>query len=247
MNFDAVMDKSLVFGIPIHIGNIEDVVSILLEWASDRRSRYVGICNVHMTVTANESPILMEALHRADLVVPDGAPVAWVMRRQGVRSQRRVCGPDLMWLLLGKAAARSIPVTVYGGRPEVLEALAVRVSQQFPGIRAQYIAPEFGLSAEAEETHLRNIREFHPGFVFVALGCPKQELWMAAHRGAVPGVMLGIGAAIDFHSGEVRRAPGWMRSLGFEWLHRLASEPKRLWRRYWHTNSRFLGYLIFRK
>jgi N-acetylglucosaminyldiphosphoundecaprenol N-acetyl-beta-D-mannosaminyltransferase len=179
----------------------------------------------------------------ADLVTSDGMPLVWGLRLLGIPGATRVYGPDLLPVVCRKAAAAGIPVGFHGGTPETLARLLERVRRDHPGLRIAYAeSPPFGpldaarLAREAEAIAASGAR-----IVFVGLGCPKQERWMAAQRGRIPAVMLGVGAAFDFLSGAKRQAPRWMQAAGLEWAFRLATEPRRLWRRYLANNPRFVA------
>ncbi|WP_245995129.1 WecB/TagA/CpsF family glycosyltransferase [Inmirania thermothiophila] len=219
----------------------DDATERVLTWARRKESRYVCLANVHMVMEARDDPAFRAVVNGADLVTPDGMPLAWMLRRQGVRGQDRVCGPDLMPAICAAAAAEGVGVGFFGGRSEVLDRLVARVRERFPGLEIPYAwSPPFReLSSEEDEREVRRINDSGAGILFVGLGCPKQEWWMARHRGRVRAVMLGVGAAFDFHAGTVRRAPRWMREAGLEWVHRLVQEPRRLWRRYLRHNLRF--------
>jgi N-acetylglucosaminyldiphosphoundecaprenol N-acetyl-beta-D-mannosaminyltransferase len=231
-----------VLGVPIDALKNEEAIGRIMCWARDRESRYVTICNAHVVVTASREPVYREVIAGSDMATPDGAPVAWMLRRQGFAGQHRVSGPDLMWDLLDQCQRNSVPVYFYGSTPEILQRLEHRLLASFPGLRiAGTASPPFRpLSAMEDTADVAAINASEAGIVFVGLGCPKQERWMAAHRGRVQAVMIGVGAAFDFHAGTISRAPEWMRSNGLEWLHRFASEPKRLWRRYLVTNTLFI-------
>jgi N-acetylglucosaminyldiphosphoundecaprenol N-acetyl-beta-D-mannosaminyltransferase len=218
----------------------------IFGWAGVRMSRYVCLCNVHSVVTARRDPDFARVIDGADLAVPDGAPLAWCLRRFGFPRQARIAGPDLMWKACARAAVYGTPVFLCGGTPETLERLATRLACEFPRLRvAGRLSPPFRRLGPAEHAEIvRTIERSGARIVFVGLGCPAQEQWMAACRGALPAVMIGVGAAFDFHAGAVRRAPPWMRDAGLEWLHRLLAEPQRLWRRYLVTNALFLAYLL---
>jgi N-acetylglucosaminyldiphosphoundecaprenol N-acetyl-beta-D-mannosaminyltransferase len=216
------------------------------RWAAARESRYVCLCNAHSVVTARRDPRFARVLAGADLALPDGAPIAWRMRRRGHPRQQRLSGPDVMWSCCISAAAAGLPVFLLGGTPETLARLAARLRRELPGLRlAGTLAPPFRPMASAEEAAIAaRINASGARLVFVGLGCPKQERWMAAQHSRVGAVMLGVGAAFDFHAGVVPRAPRWMQRAGLEWLHRLATEPRRLWRRYLVTNTLFVVYLL---
>lgn len=231
-----------VIGSPIDVITLPTAVDRLLSWARRREHRYVCICNAHSLVTASRDAAFHRVLEKADMATPDGAPVAWMLRRLGSTGQERINGPDLMLHLCERAAAAGISIFLLGSTPQTLELLQARLRQTFPRLDiAGSLSPPFRpLSSEETENLLMAINGSGAGFVFVSLGCPKQELWMARHVEQVQGVMIGVGAAFDFHAGTVSRAPHWMRSNGLEWLHRLLSEPRRLWKRYLVTNTLFI-------
>lgn len=213
----------------------------LLGWAQRRESRYVAICNAHVVVSASRDADYREVINGADMATPDGAPVAWMLRRQGFAGQPRINGPDLMWALAGRCAAQGVPVYCYGSTPHTLDLLQQRLRAAFPALVLHAESPPFRALTEQEDADaVARINATGAGVVLVGLGCPKQERWMAQHRGRVQAVMVGVGAAFDFHAGTVRRAPAWMQAHGLEWLHRLASEPRRLWKRYLVTNTLFV-------
>jgi len=231
-----------VLGSPIDAIAFDDAVRRIGAWSAARESRCVCICNVHSVVTATQDEAFRRAVAEADLATPDGAPVAWMLRRQGAAGQRRVSGPDLMLACLADAERRGTSVYLYGSTEATLAALQAALRGRFPRLRiAGSESPPFRAATPDEDrATVARINASGASSVWVSLGCPKQELWMAAHRGRVQAVMVGVGAAFDFHAGTVARAPAWMREHGLEWLHRLATEPRRLWRRYLYTNTRFL-------
>ncbi len=234
--------RAPVLGVSIDALDWPGTLSRIADWSQQRESRMVAICNVHSVVTARQEPAFAAVLAQADLATPDGAPVAWLMRRLGWHGQQRINGPDLMWHYCVQAAERRESIYLYGGTPQTLERLQDRLRRDLPALQiAGAMSPPFRtLSAEEDEAVVQAIAASGAGTVWVSLGCPKQEQWMAAHRGRVPAVMIGVGAAFDYHAGTLRRAPVWMQQRGLEWLHRLASEPRRLWRRYLNTNSVFI-------
>ncbi|WP_428425515.1 WecB/TagA/CpsF family glycosyltransferase [Methylibium sp.] len=241
-NFDAQRHRVRVLGIPIDAVSWASANTTIARWAAQRESRYVCICNVHSVVTAARETAFGAVVEHSDLATPDGAPVAWMLRRLGCVGQARINGPDLMSTYCGQAAARGESLFLYGGTEATLARLTTVLRERYPGIRiAGTISPPFRpLSAAEDEDIVKRINESGAGVVWVGLGCPKQELWMAAHRGRVHAVMIGVGAAFDYLAGTVPRAPRWMQHAGLEWAHRLASEPRRLWRRYLVTNTLFL-------
>jgi N-acetylglucosaminyldiphosphoundecaprenol N-acetyl-beta-D-mannosaminyltransferase len=164
------------------------------------------------------------------------------MRLKGARGQQRVYGPALMLNLLEAAARENIPVGFYGGRPEVLSQLVERMRARYTGLNVAYaFSPPFReMTSEEGDEITEAINNSGTRILFVGLGCPKQEIWMSKHRGRVQAVMLGVGAAFDFHAGVKPQAPLWMQQSGLEWLFRLLTEPRRLWKRYFYNNPRFI-------
>jgi N-acetylglucosaminyldiphosphoundecaprenol N-acetyl-beta-D-mannosaminyltransferase len=175
-------------------------------------------------------------------VTPDGMPLVWALRRLELKDQNRVYGPDLTLNVCRAAAEAGISVGLYGGSQEVLDALQKNYRERFPQLHIAYAySPPFRpLTRDEDEAVVRAINASGTRILFVGLGCPKQERWVAGHRDHVQAVMLAVGAAFDFHSGRVRQAPRWMQRSGLEWLFRLLMDPRRLWRRYFKNNPRFL-------
>ena len=231
-----------VLSVPIDVIGWDAAVRRIMSWARQRSSRYVTICNAHVVVTASRSPDYFRVISSSDMATPDGAPVAWMIRKLGFPLQPKISGPDLMPSLLEQARTSGVPVFFLGSTPETLALLVGRVRERHPDIVVGGIcSPPFRpLSEEEDAAIVAQINDSGAGLVFVGLGCPKQERWMAEHRGRVNAVMLGVGAAFDFYAGSVNRAPEWMQRHGLEWLHRLLSEPRRLWKRYLTTNTLFV-------
>lgn len=234
--------RTSVLGVGITAIDWTQALATIANWASQHESRYVCICNAHSVVTARHDSAFGQVIAQADMATPDGAPVAWVMRKTGFEAQQRINGPDLMWQYCAQAAQRPESIYLYGGTPETLMVLQRTLALQFPALKVAgaYSPPFRALSTEEDAAVVDWINASGAGTVWVSLGCPKQELWMAAHRGRINAVMIGVGAAFDYHAGTIQRAPIWMQNAGLEWLHRLASEPRRLWRRYLVTNTLFV-------
>jgi N-acetylglucosaminyldiphosphoundecaprenol N-acetyl-beta-D-mannosaminyltransferase len=238
--------RAKVLGAPIDAITWLHCLDRIVSWASRRESRYVCMCNVHSVVTARLNPEFRKVVSGADLSVPDGAPVAWRLRRMGHHGQERINGPDLMWRCCVRIAGADLSVFLHGGTVHTLARLRARLSRELPELKIAgwHVPPFRPLTAREDEAIVRMINDSGAQIVFVALGCPKQEAWMAAHRGRIRAVMIGVGAAFDYHAGAIARAPRWMRDAGLEWLHRLLTEPRRLWRRYLVTNTLFCAYLV---
>lgn len=238
---DGERSQGDVIGIAIHAGTIQGALSRITEWAKARESRSVFFCNAHSLAHARSHKQFRRVLESADLRLPDGAPVAYMLRRAGFNTQSRVCGPDLMVKYFALADARGESVFLYGSTPSTLEKLRARCAEDFPRLQVNAYSPPFReLSTAEDDEVVRMITESGAPTVWVALGCPKQEQWIAEHRNRIPAVLLGVGAAFAFHAGIAARAPGWMQRSGLEWLHRLVTDPRRMWKRYLVTNSVFL-------
>lgn len=235
-------ERQIVLTTPIDLLGWDDAIERLLAWGRSRQSRYVCMCNVHSAVTCARDAEFQRIVANADLVAPDGAPIAWAVRHFTGRPQERINGPDLMWRALGAAEQAGLAVFLYGAGEATLAALQAAIGRSFPRLRvAGAIAPPFRPATPAEdEADVARINASGAALLFVGLGCPKQERWMAAHCGRVQAPMVGVGAAFDYHAGVLRRAPLWWQRHGLEWLYRLASEPRRLARRYLSTNTLFL-------
>jgi N-acetylglucosaminyldiphosphoundecaprenol N-acetyl-beta-D-mannosaminyltransferase len=235
-------ERGLVVGIPIDAVGWLTARQTLCNWAIARESRYVCICNVHSVVTASRDNDYRRVIYKADMATPDGAPVAWTLRRKGFAGQDRINGPDLMWKLCEDALRRNIKVGLLGSTPETLQHLHGVLGRTFTGLDIAFcVSPAAGQLTHEEDHELcESINASGVGLLFVGLGCPKQELWMYRHRGRVSTVMIGVGAAFNYHAGTISRAPVWMQASGLEWLYRLMLEPRRLWRRYFVTNSLFI-------
>jgi N-acetylglucosaminyldiphosphoundecaprenol N-acetyl-beta-D-mannosaminyltransferase len=231
-----------VLGSRISEVNADQALGLIQERVRNGRGGYVCFTNVHTTVTGRRDPDLRAATNSSFLSVADGKPVYWFARSRG--SVGHVPGPDFMTLALERC--RSHRHFFYGSTSEVLERLVARLREKFPGVNiCGVLSPPFrALTDDELQEHYAVIRAAGAELVWVGLGAPKQELWMAAASESLrPAVLLGVGAAFDFHADVVSRAPGAMRALGLEWLFRLISQPRRLWRRYLVTNTLFIVYL----
>ncbi len=220
-----------------------DAVSQILDWAGEPPARYVCVATVHMVMEAYDDRRFQRIVNDADLVTPDGMPLVWALRLLGVRAASRVYGPDLVPALCGEAAAQHVPVGFYGGSPEVLERMLAEVRRRWPSLSIGYSwSPPFRPLTVAEDAEVvEQINQSGVRLLFVGIGCPKQERWMAEHRNRVALVMVGVGAAFDFLAGAKQQAPRFLQRAGLEWCFRLVTEPRRLWRRYLYHNPRYLG------
>lgn len=226
----------------IHATSYKDACDRIQAWATTRTSCYIIAANVYVVMMGCWQPAFQQIVNNAALVTPDGMPLVWALRLLGVVNQQRVYGPDLMLAWCDRAARLGLPIYLYGGTPLVLEKLQRNLTQTFPSLKiAGSHAPPFRvLTPEEEAADCDRIHASGAAVVFVALGCPKQEAWMARQQGQLQAIMIGVGAAFGFLSGEISQAPRWMMRLGLEWTYRLAMEPRRLWRRYLLNNPAFV-------
>ena len=235
-----------VLGVGVSAIDMRGALDAIEGWIRRREPNYVCVTNVHSVMECQRDETLRRIQNRAGLVTPDGMPLVWLSRLAGFRDVRRVSGPDLML----EVFRRSLPLgwrhLLYGGTPQTAERLMQRLSATFPGIEICGVeSPPFRPLSESEaREEIERINAARPDIVWVGLGCPKQERWMASRAGHVRSVLIGVGAAFDFHAGTKRRAPRWMQTSGLEWLFRLASEPRRLIRRYAVTNTAFLAAVL---
>lgn len=238
------MNRERVRLLSVWIDNINygKVIQKIMVWSNQDESRYICIANVHMVMEAYDDPAFQKVVNQADLVTPDGMPLVWMLRWMGVKDQQRVYGPELTLRVSAAAAEAGLPIGLYGGSPESNQGLAKRLIQLFPQLRInyQYSPPFRPLTDEEDRQVVDEINSSGARILFVGLGCPKQERWMAEHKGKIQVVMLGVGAAFDIHSGIKPQAPPWMQKIGMEWFFRLVTEPRRLWKRYLYHNPRFI-------
>jgi N-acetylglucosaminyldiphosphoundecaprenol N-acetyl-beta-D-mannosaminyltransferase len=221
----------------------DDAVDIIIGWADEDQARTVGIATVNNVMEAHDDPSFLDVMNGCDLVTPDGMPLVWGLSMLGVGSATRICGPELTPRLLGRAAQLGIPVGFYGGDATTIEALRRVAAARWPSLTIAYAhdPPFRPLTAAEDDAVVEEILGAGVRLLFVGLGCPKQERWMAEHRDRLPIVTLGVGAAFDFLAGTKRQAPRFLQRAGLEWAFRLVSEPRRLWRRYLRQNPRFMA------
>jgi N-acetylglucosaminyldiphosphoundecaprenol N-acetyl-beta-D-mannosaminyltransferase len=235
-----------VIGLPVAVGDMASVSREIVRRAQQGQKGYVCVANAHMLVTARREPAFREVVERAPLVVSDGAPLVWQLRRQGFSQARQVRGPDLMVRACELAAEVGVPVYFYGGDEALIADLLAMLPGRAPGlvVAGAEAAPMLPPRPEVDRAVVERIRRSGARLVFVGLGCPKQEFWMQAYASQLDAVLIGVGQAFAIAAGRLPEAPLWMRKRGLEWLFRLVSEPKRLWRRYLVTNSLFIAYVL---
>ncbi len=234
-----------LLGVPIALTDYE----AMLRWIDDAVDRrelgYVCVCNVHALMASAEDRELRHALLASSVNVPDGQPLVWAINALGHPLSKRVYGPELMARACARAASTGRRFYLYGGRDQgALFQLALRLRQENPGIKivGGYSPPHRALTPEEEADVVAGINSARPDVVWVGIGVPKQEKWMARMRPQLEApVLVGVGAAFDFHAGLVPQAPNLLQDAGLEWAYRLAHEPRRLWRRYFRYNPRFVA------
>ncbi len=231
-----------ILGVNLAVSNYDEVVQRCILWAKAGTTHSVLFANVHMLMEAHDCADFRSVLNSADMVNPDGMPLVWALRALGHSNARRVYGPDATEALLRAAQNSGIPIGFYGGSETTLAKLVAEVERQYPGIQIAFqMSPPFRQLSEAEDDNIvRHITNSGVRWLFVGLGCPKQEAWILNHRDRVPVVMLGVGAAFDFIARSKPQAPRWMMRNGLEWVFRLVSEPRRLAKRYLKHNPRFV-------
>jgi N-acetylglucosaminyldiphosphoundecaprenol N-acetyl-beta-D-mannosaminyltransferase len=246
----AILDENLiseitrcdVLGVQVSAVNMAMAVRQIHQWIDRRECNYVCITGVHGVMESQRDPKLKQIHNSAGLVTPDGMPMVWINKLRGNSFVQRVYGPDLMLEIVKQGVDKGHKHYFYGGLPGVPELLAQKLSEKAPGLEvAGTFSPPFGELTEAQDHEIvSNINRSGADVVWVGLSTPKQERWMARHLGRIHApVMVGVGAAFDFHAGLKRQAPRWIGKLGMEWFYRLCSEPKRLWKRYLINNPSF--------
>ena len=231
-----------ILGVRVSQTSYASATAQIRIWAQHGESHAVIATGVHGVMEAYDSPDFKRILNRADMITPDGMPLVWMLRLKGVKIQTRVYGPTLMLHVVEMAAREKIPVGFYGAKDQTLEKLIMRLSELYPGLKITYaFSPPFRPLDKQESAKItEDITASGAHILFVGLGCPKQEKWMAEQQGKIPAVMLGVGAAFDFHAGTKSQAPTWMQAIGLEWFFRFIHEPRRLARRYLNNNPRFI-------
>jgi len=235
-----------IIGSHISAISFNETIKVILSWAISRESRYICVANVHMFIEAHKDPKFASVLEQADMVTPDGMPLVISLRFLYDIHQERIAGMDLMPAIIKEAAKHSIPVFFYGSTKDVLTRIVKRsISEHTTLIIAGTYSPPFrNLTPEEKKFEVQQINNSGAGIVFVALGCPKQEIWMASNKNKINAVMIGIGGAFPVYAGTQHRAPKWMQKYSLEWVYRLIQEPRRLLFRYLNTNSTFIFLLV---
>lgn len=240
------VEKKSIINFSVSIGKYQQLIDVITDLARKRVSSAVYFANVHMFIEAYKNKFFLEQINKADIVTPDGQPIVWVLRLLYGVKQDRVAGMDALLDLLKRMEVENLPVYFYGGTQEMLDKTEIYIKQKYPNLRvAGLYSPPFRSLTEAEEYEIAaKINAASPSIVFVFLGCPQQEKWVATMKGKINAVMAAIGGALPVAIGMKKRAPKWMRNFGLEWLFRFFQEPRRLFKRYLTTNSLFVWLMV---
>lgn len=248
------INKSLIptcdiMGVHIAAINMEWLMRYLENNLEDIKGDYICVSNVHTTVTAYENADYRKIQNGALMAIPDGGPLSTVGQKRGYRDMARTTGPNLMGEIFHVSAERGYRHYFYGSKEETLVRLEEKLRKKYPGIQiaGMYSPPFRALTPEEDKAVIENINATKPDFVWVGLGAPKQEVWMAEHQGKIDGLMIGVGAGFDYYAENIKRAPMWMQNHNLEWLYRLIQDPKRLFGRYLKTNFKFVWNVCCRK
>lgn len=236
-----------IMGVNIAAIDMKWLVNFITNNLTDLSGDYICVSNVHTTVMAYENPEYLKVQNGGILAIPDGGPLHSVANKRGY-SMSRTTGPDLMSEMFKISSEKGFRHYFYGSTQETLDELYKNIQNIYPEMQVVgiYSPPFRPISQEEDYEIIDKINDTKPDFVWVGLGAPKQENWMAAHQGKVNGLMIGVGAGFDYFAGNIKRAPKWMQKTNLEWLYRLMQDPKRLLSRYWHSNTRFILNAIIR-
>ena len=247
------IDKSTIptcniMGVNIAAINMEWLVEYLRENLVDIKGDYICVSNVHMTVTAYENPDYLKVQNGGLMAIPDGGPLSTVGQKRGYKNMARTTGPSLMGEIFKISAEKGYRHYFYGSKEETLEILKQKLEEKYSGIQiaGMYSPPFRPLTEDEDKKVVERINETKPDYVWIGLGAPKQEKWMAEHQGKIDGLMLGVGAGFDYYAENIKRAPMWMQKSNLEWVYRLMQDPKRLFKRYLHTNTKFIWNAMIR-
>ncbi len=237
-----------ILGVDIAAVNMDWLLEYIGQHLPELSGDYITVANVHTTMMAHDDPEYRAIQNGGVMAIPDGGPLSNVGRRRRYRDMDRTTGPGLMGRIFEISAEKGYRHYFYGSTKETLRKLRRKLCQKYPGIQiAGICSPPFReLTPKEDERVIDRINASGADFVWVGLGAPKQERWMAEHQGKIKGLMIGVGAGFDYHAGTLKRAPKWMQKHNLEWVYRLMQEPRRLFTRYFCTNIRFLWYMLIR-
>lgn len=237
-----------IMGVNIAAINMKWLLRFTEKYIQDLSGDYMCVTNVHTVVTSYENVDYCVIQNDAILSIPDGGPLSSIGRHRGYKEMHRTTGPSYLDEIMKISVNIGWRHFFYGSTNETLEKLKFKLERNYPGINivGMYSPPFRSISTKEDKEIVDQINQTYPDFVWVGLGAPKQERWMAEHQGIVRGFMVGVGAAFDYFAGNIRRAPEWMQKSNMEWLYRLLQDPKRLFLRYFYTNTKFLWYILIK-
>lgn len=241
LNVNA-FNTSNILGVNVSVTDMDKTISDINDNLDKWKGQYICVSNVHTTVMAYDNPDYLKVQNEAIMALPDGGPLSSYSRSEGQKDAKRVTGPDLMREMLIRSGEHGWTHFFYGSTQKTLDMLRAKIEKDYPDAKiVGMISPPFKeLSPKEDAEYVDIINKANPDFVWVGLGAPKQEIWMAAHKGRINSIMIGVGAAFDYESGNLKRAPKWMQKCNLEWLYRFMQEPRRLFKRYFVTNLKFL-------
>lgn len=245
------MKREPILKMDVNVTSMDQTISRIDEWVKQKEAHVVCVSNVHMCMEVYDDPEFADIVNKADKVIPDGKPLSWGLKLLGHDLAEQVRGADITLSLCEKAVETGLVIGLYGGSQSALSGFSAFLQSEYPELSIGCaISPPFRELSDAEDQEMIDeINQSDVQILFVGLGCPKQEYWMAKHKHKLSCVMLGVGAVFDFLSGDKREAPRWIQSIGMEWFFRLYCEPRRLWKRYFKHNPRFIlffGWQLFK-
>lgn len=243
------METCNILGVNIAVTNLKNTVSYIEENLQSLKGNYICVSNVHTTVTSYEDSEYKKIQNGGALALPDGKPLSIISRKRGFKNAERVTGPDLMGDIFKESEEKGYSHFFYGSSNETLEILNERLKEKYPnlniiGMYSPPFKPEVSIESD---NFINDINSKNVDFFWVGLGAPKQEKWMYEHKDKINSVMIGVGAGFDYYAERIKRAPDWMQKSSLEWLYRLMQDPKRLFKRYFLTNSKFIYLNMFKK
>ena len=231
-----------IMGVELAAINMPWLIEFTKKYIKELSGEYICVSNVHTTVMSYEDKEYCAVQNGGIMAIPDGGPLSSVGRKRGFPDMQRTTGPDYMKEILKISGEEGYRHYFYGSTEKTLNKLSKTIEKRYPNVQVagMYSPPFRPLTKEEDEDVIRRINESNADFIWVGLGAPKQECWMADHKGKIKGLMVGVGAAFDYEAGNIDRAPMWMQKANLEWLYRLLQEPKRLFKRYFYTNTKFV-------
>ena len=247
------VDKNIIptcniLGVNIAAIDMEWLLEFTDKYIKELSGDYMCVSNVHTTITSYENANYCAIQNGGIMAIPDGGPLAFLGQKRGYKNMSRTTGPSYLEEILRISIRKGWKHYLYGSTEDTLKKLKEKLEKKYPGIQivGMYSPPFRAVTEEEDKEIIAQINHTNPDFVWVGLGAPKQENWMAVHQGNVQGFMVGVGAAFDYLAGNIRRAPIWMQKRNMEWFYRLIQDPKRLFRRYFHTNTKFIWHAMIR-